>query len=109
MYLFKLCLLGPALLFGAAAGAQRSQTKTVLLPNKWVVWLRNDAVKTVEEYVAWATSIHEEKDPQGFRGVTRIFDYKYVVRDAREHTPTRGREVCEACQANKGHTVRAQH
>lgn len=77
MYLLKLWLFGLAVLFGAAASVERSSTETVLVPNSWVVWLKDDAEKHPSEHSGWANSLHEENHG-GFRGVTHVFDLTYI-------------------------------
>jgi hypothetical protein len=74
MYMLELCLLFLALLLGVVAS---DETASGLVPNSWIVVLKDDAEKLPAEHAGWANSLHD-KDPGGFLGVTAVFDYTNI-------------------------------
>lgn len=73
MFPLKLFTLGIAALFGAAASLERSETEAVIVPNTWLIVLKDDAKQHPAAHAGWANSLHE-KNHGGLLGVTSVFD-----------------------------------
>lgn len=50
------------------------QDTAELVPNSWIIHLKDNAEKSPAEHAAWATKIHEEY-PQGLKGVHLIMNW----------------------------------
>lgn len=48
-----------------------------LIPNQWIVVLKNRSKRSAAEHADWATSIHLEH-PEGLAGVLRVFNYNSI-------------------------------
>lgn len=73
---FQLLATGLVFFLGMATASRPIGERTPPLkpvPNKWRVWLKEDAKKSAREHAEWASSIHETRT-EGHAGLHHVFD-----------------------------------